>query len=229
MMKRLQIADAPLIVMALQDEIKRNKDARYDHKLHALLLVAKGHTCQEVADLLGDSVRSVQTWVKRFEERGLQGVYGQDRTGRPNVLTAEDLDVINLALRGEPMEAGLDCNLWDGRCLSQFIRIRLGKELGVRQCQRLLNDLGFRYRKPRPMTAGGDPELMEMFKKTMSMMNDPDLDVWFLDEVLFHLHGTSCRMWVPPEDKQPRMLFHPTRKSLGFFGAVRPRNGRSRS
>ncbi|HSV42584.1 MAG TPA: hypothetical protein VLH13_04150 [Methanomassiliicoccales archaeon] len=57
-------------------------------------------------------------------------------------------------------------------------------------------------------------------------MSDPDLDVWFLDEVLFHLHGSSCRMWVPPENKQPQMLFHPTRKSIGLFGAVRPRDGR---
>jgi transposase len=59
----------------------------------------------------------------------------------------------------------LDCNLWDGKCLSRFIEVRLGKELGVRQAQRLLNDLGFHYRKPRPMMAGGDPEIKDSFKK----------------------------------------------------------------
>lgn len=164
-MRRLQIADAPLIVMALQDEIKRNKDARYDHRLHALLLVAKGNTCQEAADLLGDSVRSVQTWVKRFEEKGLQGVYDLDRPGRPRVLTDEDLEVINAALRRPPRDSGLDCHLWDGKCLSRFIKRRLNKEMGVRQAQRLLNDLGFHYRKPRPMMAGGGPEVKEAFKK----------------------------------------------------------------
>jgi transposase len=163
-MQRLQIADAPLIVMALQDEIRRNKDARYDHRLHALLLVAKGNTCQEVADLLGDSVRSVQTWVNRFEEKGLQGVYDLDRPGRPKVLT-DDLASIHDALRKAPEDSGLDCNLWDGKCLSRFIEVRLGKELGVRQAQRLLNDLGFHYRKPRPMMAGGDPEIKDQFKK----------------------------------------------------------------
>lgn len=56
-------------------------------------------------------------------------------------------------------------------------------------------------------------------------MNGPDPDVRFLDEVLFHLHGSSCRMWVPPEDRQPHVLLHPTRRSIGFFGAVRPRDG----
>lgn len=167
-MQRLQIADAPSIVMALQDEIRRNKDARYDHRLHALLLVAKGNTCQEVSDLLGDSVRSVQTWVNRFEEKGLQGVYDLDRPGRPKVLTDDDLASINDALRKAPKDSGLDCNLWDDKCLSRFIEVRLGKELGVRQAQRLLNDLGFHYRKPRPMMAGGDPEMKGAFKKNQA-------------------------------------------------------------
>jgi transposase len=60
----------------------------------------------------------------------------------------------------------------------------------------------------------------------MQTMSDPDIGVWFLDEVLFHLHGSSCRMWTSPENKQPQMLFHPTRKSIDFFGAGRPWDGR---
>lgn len=33
-------------------------------------------------------------------------------------------------------------------------------------------------------------------------------------------------MWVPPEDKNPVLLHHPTRKSVGYFGAVRLRDGK---
>jgi transposase len=32
-------------------------------------------------------------------------------------------------------------------------------------------------------------------------------------------------MWVPPEDADPIILHHPTRKSVGYFGAVRLRDG----
>ena len=32
-------------------------------------------------------------------------------------------------------------------------------------------------------------------------------------------------MWVPPETKYPILLQHPTRKSVGYFGAVRLRDG----
>lgn len=33
-------------------------------------------------------------------------------------------------------------------------------------------------------------------------------------------------MWVPPEEKDPVVLHHPTRQSVGYFGAVRLRDGK---
>jgi len=52
------------------------------------------------------------------------------------------------------------------------------------------------------------------------MLNDEQIDLWSLDECHFQQHGTRCRMWVPPEDKDPVVLHAPTRKSLALFGAV---------
>lgn len=56
-------------------------------------------------------------------------------------------------------------------------------------------------------------------------MKDPDVDLWSTDEVHFQQHGSRCRMWIPPEIKDPVLLHHPTRKSVGYFGAVRLRDG----
>jgi transposase len=47
-----------------------------------------------------------------------------------------------------------------------------------------------------------------------------------MDEVHFQQHGSRCRMWIPPEIKDPVLLHHPTRKSIGYFGAVRIRDGK---
>jgi transposase len=33
-------------------------------------------------------------------------------------------------------------------------------------------------------------------------------------------------MWVPPEQRDPVLLHHPTRKRVGYFGAVRLRDGK---
>lgn len=47
-----------------------------------------------------------------------------------------------------------------------------------------------------------------------------------MDEVHFQQYGSRCRMWVPPENRDPVLLHHPTRRSVGYFGAVRLRDGR---
>lgn len=57
-------------------------------------------------------------------------------------------------------------------------------------------------------------------------MKDPDIDLWSTDEVHFQQYGSRCRMWIPPEIKDPVLLHHPTRKSVGYFGAVRLRDGK---
>jgi len=57
-------------------------------------------------------------------------------------------------------------------------------------------------------------------------MRDESVDLWATDEVHFQQHGSRCRMWVAPEIKDPVLLHAPTRKSVGYFGAVRLRDGR---
>jgi len=56
-------------------------------------------------------------------------------------------------------------------------------------------------------------------------MADDTVDLWALDEVHFQQQGSRCRMWVPPEIKDPIVYHHPTRKSVGYFAAVRLRDG----
>src|SRR6266699_1998092 len=57
-------------------------------------------------------------------------------------------------------------------------------------------------------------------------MEDESVDLWATDEVHFQQHGSRCQMWIPPETKDPVLLHAPTRKSVGYFGAVRLRDGK---
>ena len=57
-------------------------------------------------------------------------------------------------------------------------------------------------------------------------MKSKRVDLWATDEVHFQQHGSRCRMWIPPEIKNPVLYHEPTRKSVGYFGAVRIRDGK---
>jgi len=166
LMKALTISDTENMVMALQDETRRNDSSRYDHRLHGVLLVAQGLTCPQVSDLLGDSPRTVVNWVQRFESAGLAGLSEGERPGRPSRLDAKQLAQVEAALRSSPTQFGLPTQMWDGPTLSEFVGRQLGVSLKVRQCQRLFRQLGFRLRKPRPQVAQADPQLQAAHKKT---------------------------------------------------------------
>ena len=117
-MKPLTILDADMIVLGLQDEIRRSEESRYDHRLHGVLLVAQGMTCPEVARLLGDAPRTVENWVHRFERDGLAGLTEGERAGRPARLNESQLEQVQRVLREPPAAAGLVGNPWDGKALS---------------------------------------------------------------------------------------------------------------
>src|SRR5512143_4098588 len=142
-MKPLTIAEASTIVLGLQDEIRRSEESRYDHRLHGVLLVAQGMSCPEVSRLLGDSPRTVEYWVRRFEEKGLTGLVEGERSGRPRRLSDEQLDEINSVLRQAPRSVGITTGVWDGKGLAAFIKKKYGVTLGVRQCQYMFRSFGF--------------------------------------------------------------------------------------
>lgn len=157
--------DDPHVAFVLQDEIQRSEESRYDHRLHAVLLVAKGMSCPKVSDWLGDPERTVRFWVNRYIRDGLQGLIENERSGRPSKLTSKQLQHIDSVLRSKPEDVGLRGAIWDGKLLSTFIRQEFAVNLSIRQCQRLFRQLGFRMRKPRPMIARSKPEIQQEFKK----------------------------------------------------------------
>ena len=154
------------MILALQDEIRRSEESRYDHRLHGVLLVAEGFSCLEVSKLLGDSPRTVEYWVHRFEDRGLGGLQEGERSGRPSQLAEAQMDRINLILRDSPRAVGMKVSLWDGPTLRQWLKTELKIELSVRSCQRLFRRLNFRLRKPRPEIAPSNPEQREVLEQS---------------------------------------------------------------
>ena len=57
--------------------------------------------------MLGDSRRTVQYWLRRFEEEGLSGLAEGDRPGRPRRLTEAQMRSVEGALRKRPEVVGL--------------------------------------------------------------------------------------------------------------------------
>ena len=209
----------------LQQEINRHQDARYAHRLHCVLLVASGLSCEQTAGLFGDSPRTLVNWGRRFDRQGLAGLAEGNHSGRPARLSAEPLEEVRGWVRQPPTAAAVDAHLWDGKSLAAGLQKRDGVPVSVRQCQRRFRLVATRYRLRRPLVAKGAPQRPAKHKKLQAWAHDPALALWSLDEVHFCQPGSRCRLWVPWEEADPVLWPYPGRKSVGYYGAVRRRDG----
>lgn len=152
--------------IAIQQEIHRSEDSKYDHRLHGLLLVLQGFDCYAVGKLFGQDPTTVHRWVKNFNSRGFSGLTEGEKPGRPKSLSEKQWTQLGEDLRKTPTDFSYGQNFWDGKLMSAHLEKKYKIELGVRQCQRIFNSMGFRQRKPRPIIANADLKAKKAFKKT---------------------------------------------------------------
>ena len=58
-MRKLEVKDAAIIRIAVQQEILRSEEARYDHRLHGILFVCFRLSCSEVDRIFGHGPRTI--------------------------------------------------------------------------------------------------------------------------------------------------------------------------
>ncbi|MBL8179784.1 MAG: helix-turn-helix domain containing protein [Bryobacterales bacterium] len=125
------------IAAELRKEILVTPESCYQHRLHAILLIARGLSARRVAGLLGDSPGAVADWVRRYLEAGPGGLLSQPAAGRKSRLTAVQLSELRRdVLSGDPNGHG-----WSGKSLAAWIECKYAVRLQVRQCQRILRQL----------------------------------------------------------------------------------------
>lgn len=168
-MSKLEIAEAEVVRIAIQQEIARSDESRHNLRLDGLLLIAGDQACRQVADLFDEDRRTVQRWGKRFESHGFEGMRQGERSGRPATLDARQWAALERDLRRAPRDLGRSGRWWDGKMPSKHLCKRYGIALGVCHCQRIFGQMGFRLRKPRPQVAQSDSVQAAAVGKTTSL------------------------------------------------------------
>ena len=116
----------------LRKLMRRDTRPHLRTKATALWNLGRGKTGREVADFLGVSTTSVGNWVRRFRDEGLDG----------------------LAIR-----VGLTQTRWTLSALAQVVPSLKGfSEMGV---WKVLNRMGYRYKRGQPYLHSPDPEYEE--------------------------------------------------------------------
>ena len=156
----------PEILLEQGKEIMSSSDeAKYHFRVFAVNMVLSGTPASQVGGYAGYTKAAVTGWVKTADEVGFEALHTKSRPGCPKKLTDEQYDKIDAALQKDPKEYGY--KVWDGPSLSNFIKKQFDVDLCVRQCQRLLNALGYSRIRPQTYPSKGyeDTEEREDYKQ----------------------------------------------------------------
>jgi transposase len=116
-------------------------------KIAALLLLLEGQRPGRVSALLGLSCMTLERWIHRVNQEGIQALIPDPRPGRPTQLTPEVRQQLEQHLAKTPQEFGLPRAAWDGPTLVNHLKKHFGIKLEVRQAQYWLQDLGHNLKR----------------------------------------------------------------------------------
>ena len=134
------------------------------------LLVAlhrkQGWSIDTIAESVSMHRRSVHDILHRFIDRGLKAAESLPKSGRKRRLTNAQLKRIKGKLLKSPKASKFEGDFWTAKMVADLVRREYGVNFTARHMTRLLSNLGFSYKKPRPINPRrASAEEITTFKK----------------------------------------------------------------
>jgi transposase len=172
-------------------------DARVARRAHVLLLLDGGLSYREIMDALFCSSDLVATLKRRFLAGGVQAVLTEPDV--ESVISYWKLAVVGWVQHSTPRDFGFFRSRWSCELLARVLEEQLGVELGGEAVRRALHELGFAWRRPRPVVGLADPEYdakLGRIKRLLETLPEDEVAV-FQDEVDVHLNPKIGCAWMP--------------------------------
>ena len=135
-------------------------------RFQAVILAHQGRSAAAIAEALGCGVRSVQSWVARYNRGGPEALRERPHPGRPPSLAGPELERFRLRLEAGPTPEDGICTFY-GPDLRRILAAEFGVALKLQAVYDLLHRHGFSSLMPRPQHKDADEELQAIFKEVI--------------------------------------------------------------
>lgn len=166
---------------------------------HIMLLLDQGLSWRETQKVLFLSTATIALWKTRFEQEGVEGLFGK-RRGRPCLFCTLWMTVVAWwAQRRKPKDFQLTRSRWSCQALGYVLQVRYRLKASSETVRRWLHQQGLVWRRPRPVVARSDPEHDLKLEKIRQVLKNlgPDETAVFQDEVDLNLNPKVGAMWMP--------------------------------
>lgn len=124
----------------------RTAPARAVERAKIIRLAREGRRVPAIAEELGVCPGMVCLWLKRFNEKGIEGLEDQPRPGRPATYTPEEVGEVIATSSANPQELGLPFNSWTLDRLEAYLNEHKGIAIKRSRIDEILLAEGLRWR-----------------------------------------------------------------------------------
>lgn len=124
----------------LKQGMRNHPGAMVRERMREVILRNQGKRYEEIGEITGRTRQSASSSVKRWKEKGLVGLYNEQRPGRPRDLSSEEETWVRAQVEKYP------------RCvrgLPSQIEKHYGKQISLRQVKETLKRDDFRWKRTR--------------------------------------------------------------------------------
>ncbi|MFH0836916.1 MAG: IS630 family transposase [Candidatus Aenigmatarchaeota archaeon] len=189
---------------------KKSRDVRLRERYQALYL-SFSFDWKTIAMIVGRDYETILTWVKLYNEKGLQGLNPDKPDGRPASLSDEQLKDLKNTVQTSPRNLGFKFSNWNCKNLKWFIKKNFSIDLCAERIRQILHELGFVLLRPSYKYVLADKRerngFLSRFKDKFSTLRKNDL-LMFLDEASVKQHPNI----------QPKWSLKGSKEFIGTFG-----------
>ena len=191
-------------------------------RLMAIRALALNIAPEQVAALYSVSRRSLNNWINRFNQRGIDGLIEGARSGRPPKITPEQSAHYRQLIEQPELADHLH---WTAVKFHGYLRQELQHEIGYRTVVRWLHKNNFRLKVPQPWPDRQDEQQRQSFlERLQAYLQDGSVDIWYLDEMGIEGDPRPRRRWAQKGAKI-RIPYYGEHLRMNVIGVVGPRTG----
>jgi len=141
-------------------KLLKSTDTRLYKRARAVWLSATQHLkAPEIASIVDLHLNKVRRYIRRFNQRGIAGLYQKFSTGRPREINDKQRKQVIAMLKSRPREFGLAFSNWSLRGLCQVvIKERIIKAISPEWMRRVIAEEGYSYKRSKRWITSPDPE-----------------------------------------------------------------------
>ena len=170
---------------------KHDPSSRARMRAHSILLSSRRITIKDVAKIYQVDRDTVASWIKKWEQNGVESLYEKLRCGRPSKLKLEEKELAQQYIKEEP------------RCLKRVVERlsqKTAKRLSISSLKRLAKKARLRWKRVRKsLKSLRDPEEFAQCQRELEALqkqeDQGELDLYYFDESGFTLDPSIPYAW----------------------------------